>query len=97
MDYKEEINYGVLSDVSRNLNCNLFDDCAGSTISRRTTRGFKEAFGLDDETITDENAEHIVHAAMLGTAACFASKKEAGIIGGILMLAGLIFFYQNGD
>lgn len=95
MNKNSEIDYGVLSDVSKELNCNLFGDCRGSTISRRTTKGFKKAFNLDDETISDQNAEHIVHVAMIGTAACFASKNEKATIGGILMLAGLIYFYQN--
>lgn len=91
-----EINYGILSDVSRNLNCELFDDCGGSTISRRTTKGFKKAFGLDDNSISDQNAEHIIHAAMIGTLSCFTAKNERSTLGGILMLAGLVYFYQKG-
>lgn len=77
------------------MNCDLFGDCRGSTISRRTTKGFKKAFNLEDEIISDQNAEHIVHAAMIGTIACFNSKNENATIGGALMLAGLVFFYQN--
>lgn len=91
----KEINYGALSDLSRGANCNLFADCSGSTISRRTTRGFKKAFNLDDKDISDQNAEHLVHAAMLGTAACLASKETT--LGGLLLAAGLIYFYQEGN
>lgn len=97
MKNNDEIDYGFLSDVSKDLNCNLLGDCAGSTISRRTTRGFKKSFGLDNNTITDQNAEHIIHAAMLGVVTCFSSRTEKATIGGILMLAGLIYFYQKGD
>jgi len=92
---KKEIDYGILTDVSKELNCTLFDDCSGSTISRRTTKGFKKVFNLDDDDISDQNAEHIVHAAMLGTAACFTSKKENTTIGGLLLLAGLVFLYHK--
>ena len=91
-----EIDYGVLSDVSKDLNCNVFGDCGGSTISRRTTKGFKKAFNMSNENISDQDAEHIIHAAMVGTAACLTSKNEKTTFGGFLMLAGLIFFYQNG-
>ena len=96
MNSNNEVDYGILSDISKELNCNLLGDCSGSSISRRTTKGFKRAFNLD-ETISDQNAEHVVHAAMLGTAACFASKNENAKIGGLLMLAGLVLFYQNGN
>lgn len=94
---RKEMDYGVLSDVSRDLNC-VVGDCRGITISRRTTKGFKRAFNLDDSQLSDENAEHIIHAAMVGTVACFSSKeaKKNGSIAGVLMLASLIFFYQKG-
>lgn len=95
MDNNYEIDYGILSDVSKGINCNLFGDCSGSTISRRTTKGFKKAFSLDDTNISDQNAEHIVHAAMIGTAACLTAKKETRTLGGFLLLASLVFFYQN--
>jgi len=95
MKIKKEIDYGVLSDVSKELNCNLFGDCSGSTISRRTTKGFKKTFKLDDNDISDQNAEHIVHAAMVGTATCLMSKNKNTAIGGVLLLAGLIFLYHN--
>ncbi|MEM6260901.1 MAG: hypothetical protein AAGI38_00225 [Bacteroidota bacterium] len=90
-----EINYGVLSHVSRELNCNVLGDCSGSTISRRTTKGFKRAFNLTDHTISDQNAEHIVHAAMLGTVVCLFSKNKGAIVIGILLLLALIFFYKR--
>ena len=96
MSKNKEIDYGILSDVSRNANCNILGDCEGSTISRRTTRGFKKAFNLQDADISDQNAEHIVHLAMVGTAACVTSKKDDDKIGGLLLLASLAYFYQKG-
>jgi len=95
MKNKNEIDYGVLSDVSKELNCNLFGDCTGSTISRRTTKGFKNVFNLDDNDISDQNAEHIVHGAMIGTIACLTSKKENSTLSGLLLLAGLAYLYHN--
>ena len=95
MKKNKEIDYGILSDVSKELNCNLFFDCSGSTISRRTTKGFKNVFNLDDNDISDQNAEHIVHGVMIGSAVCLASKKENSTIIGLLLLASLVFLYHN--
>ncbi len=92
----KEINYGILSDVSKGLNCNLLGDCSGSTISRRTTKGFKKSFDLSDNDISDQNAEHIVHAAMIGTVACLTSKNESQNILGLFLFAGLTYFYSEG-
>lgn len=95
MNKKSEIDYGVLTDVSKAANCNLFGDCSGSTISRRTTRGFKKAFNLSDDVISDQNAEHIIHGVMGATVACLASKSDEGKVGGLLLLAGLAYCYHN--
>ncbi len=94
---RKEIDYGVLSEVSRDLNCNLIGDCSGTTISRRTTKGFKKAFNLDDRQISDQDAEHIVHIAMVGMATCFVSRNNNAPIAGFLLLASLFIFYQNGE
>jgi hypothetical protein len=95
MKNENEIDYGILNTVSKELNCNLFGDCSGSTISRRTTKGFKNVFNLDDNDISDQNTEHVVHAAMVGTVACLSSRKEGTTLGGILLLAGLTYLYHN--
>jgi len=92
---QKEIDYGVLSDISKGLNCNLFGDCSGATISRRTTKGFKKSFNFTDKDISDQNAEHIVHGAMIGALVCLTSKDEDAKFGGILLLLALAFFYQN--
>ena len=95
MKNKNEIDYGVLSDVSKEINCNFFGDCTGSTISRRTTKGFKKVFNLNDNDISDQSAEHIVHGVMIGTVACLTSKKENSTLGGLLLLASLAYLYHN--
>lgn len=91
----KEIDYGVLGDISKGINCSIFGDCSGSTISRRTTKGFKKTFNLSDMNISDQGAEHIVHGLMIGTVASFASNKKNSTLTGLLLLAGLTFMYHN--
>jgi hypothetical protein len=87
------INYGVLTDMSKSLN-GLLGDKSGRTVSRRTTQGFKKAFNLDK--IDDEDAEDIVHAAMISTGLLLVSKNDNLKIFGALLLAGLFACYHNG-
>lgn len=95
MSKTKEIDYGILSDISKGANCNLFGDCSGATISRRTTKGFKNTLNLTDRDISDQNAEHIVHAAMIGTAACLFSESSNKRTIGAFLLLGLFICYQN--
>ncbi len=95
----KEIDYGILSDISRELNCNLLGDCSGSTISRRTTKGFKKSLNLTNDDISDQNAEHIVHALMIAFVGALVygfrkNKNEALIVSLVLFLA-LRFSYKN--
>lgn len=90
-----EINYGVLSIVSKKLNCVLFGDCSGSTISRRTTKGFKKALGCNDRNITDQDAEHLVHGLMICAVVCLTSKRKEKFLLGLFILVGLIYWYHK--
>lgn len=91
----EEINYGILSDVSKTINYGL-GDRSGRTVSRRTTQGFKRAFNINDSQLSDQNAEHIIHGAMVGTAVLLKSKKNANVATGLLTLACLFALYHAG-
>ncbi len=85
--------YGVLTDLSKSLNM-LFGDGSGRTVSRRTVHGFKRAFNIND--LSDENAEHIIHSAMISTGLLLTSKKSNFNLLGLLLLIGLVACYQNG-
>lgn len=89
-----EINYGALTEVSRELN-KILGDKSGKTISRRTTHGFKKLFKLTDMDISDENAEHIVHGIMIAT--IIALNNKGTRVTGMLMLVGLFLFYHAGE
>ncbi|MFI0428894.1 hypothetical protein [Mariniflexile sp. HMF6888] len=60
-----------------------------------TLQSMRCEFGLDDNSFSDQNTEHIIHAAMLGILFCFTAKTERSTLGGILMLAGMVYFYQK--
>lgn len=85
--------YGVLTDMSKSLN-ELFGDSSGRTVSRRTTHGFKQAFNIKE--LSDDNAEHIVHGAMISSGLLLTSKNNNSKIFGLLLLAGLVACYQIG-
>lgn len=99
MKKAKEIDYGILGDISKEANCTLFGDCSGSTISRRTTKGFKRSFGLNDENISDQNAEHIVHGIMIISFITFTysivRKSGKALIWSLLLLLVIIFWYQT--
>ncbi len=86
-------NYGILTDMSKSLNV-LLGDSSGRTVSRRTTHGFMKAFDIRD--MRDNNAEHIVHGAMISSGVLLTSKNKNLKIFGLLLLAGLIALYQIG-
>jgi hypothetical protein len=86
-------NYGVLTEMSKSLN-ELLGDNSGRSVSRRTTQGFKKAF--DIKNIDDEDAEDIVHTAMISTGLLLASKNDNSKVFGALLLAGLIACYHIG-
>lgn len=99
MNKTQEIDYGIWSDISKGANCNLFGDCSGSTISRRTTKGFKKSLNLNDSNISDQHAEHIVHGFMIIVLLSFIGssiyKSGKVLVLGLILLLLLIVCYQN--
>ena len=85
-----ELNYGLLSTVSQNVNCKLFNDCSGLTISRRATQGFMQ---LTRIPLCPQYVEHIIHGAMFTTFWAFRKDKSAL---GLTLLLALIASYQLG-
>jgi hypothetical protein len=41
-----------------------------------TLQSMRCEFGLGDNSFSDQNAEHIIHAAMLGILSCFTAKQK---------------------
>ncbi len=82
--------YGILTKISRDINCGAFGDCSGSTISRRTTKGLKKITGL---TMPDQKAEVIVHAAMIGVLATYKKNRPLSF----LLLLMLFLSYHAVD
>lgn len=90
----KEINYGKWGVLSELINCNLLGDCSGSTISRRTTKGFKKAFNLN---MSDQMAEHIIHGLMVFVFYTLVLKQEKQIGLGLVLLFTLAIFYSIGE
>ena len=90
---KVEQSYGVLTDISRNLNA-AFGDTTGRTISRRTAHGLKRSLNLHH--IDNDSAELIVHSGLVATGALLKSKSETSQGIGILLGAALWGLYQEG-
>lgn len=91
----QKVNYGIWTEVSKEINASLGDK-SGRTVSRRTTHGFKNALNLSNNEITDENAEHLMHCAMISSAALLVNKNNGAKIAGLIILAGLVGLYQAG-
>lgn len=90
---KKETNYGVLTDVSKGWNI-ILGDKSGRTVSRRTAHGFKNAFKL--QNMEDDDAELIVHGAMVASGALISAKSDGAKAAGLLLLLGLFACYQEG-
>jgi len=90
---KKTINYGVLTDVSKDLN-QFFGDNSGRTVSTRTAHGFKNFFNA--KSIDDEAAEFIVHSGMIAATTLLNSKKETEKSNGLMLSLALFLFYQAG-
>ena len=88
-------NYGIWTEMSKEVN-KAFGDNSGRTVSRRTTHGFKKTLKLSDHNISDENAEHIVHGAMISSAVLLANKNKGAKITGLVIFVGLIGLYHAG-
>lgn len=86
-------NYGVLTDVSKGIN-EAFGDKSGRTVSRRTAHGFKRSFKKSN--MHDDDAEFIVHGAMVTSGALLKSKSSGAQAAGLLLLFGLFACYQDG-
>jgi hypothetical protein len=99
MNKTKEIDYGIWGDISRDANCHLLGDCSGSTISRRTTKGFKNSLNLSTNNISDQNAEHIVHGFMIIAVFSLIGSsihKSGKVLGlGLILLLLLFVWYQN--
>lgn len=85
--------YGVLTDISKDLNA-AFGDNSGRSISRRTAHGFKK--GLSLHNVDDDSAEFIVHTGMVVSGILLKSKEDTSQGIGILVGAALLGFYLNG-
>lgn len=92
-DKKVTTNYGVLTDVSKNLN-QFFGDSTGRTVSTRTAHGFKNFFNA--KSMDDDAAEFIVHGGMVAATRLLNSKKEADRSNGFMLSMALFVFYQAG-
>lgn len=90
---KKETNYGILTDASKGWNLILGDE-SGRTVSRRTAHGFKSAFKLKE--MEDDDAELIVHSAMVASGALLSTKNDGAKAAGLLLLLGLFACYQEG-
>lgn len=85
-------NSGIWAALSRGLNCKVFGDCSERTVSQRTAIGFKRLLGL---SMSDQNAVHIVHVAMLGSAYLIFNKEKQSV-GGVGLVLLLTVAYQIG-
>jgi hypothetical protein len=90
---KKLTNYGVLTDASKGWNM-ILGDKSGRTVSRRTTHGFQRSFNL--QSMDENDAEVIVHGAMLASGALLRSKNDGAKAAGLLLLFGLFACYQSG-
>ncbi len=86
-------NYGVLSTASKSANYFLGDK-TDISVSLRTAHGFKKTFNLTE--MHDDVAEDIVHGGMVALGLLLFSKNNIGKASGLLLIAALIGFYQNG-
>ena len=89
----KKTDYGAFSEASRSLNAFLGDQ-TGRTVSRRTTHGFISSFDLD---MSENNAEHVVHGAMVASITLLSSKSTGSKIAGGLLALGLAALYQEGQ
>lgn len=90
---KVTTNYGILTDVSKDLN-QFFGDNSGRTVSSRTAHGFKNFFNA--KSMDDEAAEFIVHGSMVAATTLLNSKKETEKSNGLMLSLALFLFYQAG-
>jgi hypothetical protein len=86
-------NYGILTDISKDLNQYLGDN-SGRTVSMRAAHGFKNFFNA--KSMDDESAEFIVHGGMIAAGKLLNSKKETDRSNGLLLSIALLVFYQAG-
>ena len=86
-------NYGVLTDVSKDMN-QFFGDNSGRTVSLRTAHGFKNFFNA--KSMDDDAAEFIVHGGMVAATKLLNSKKETDRSKGFMLSMALFVFYQAG-
>lgn len=93
MKTKEIDNYGILTEISKELN-KAVGDHSGRTLSRRTAHGLRKSFDL--RNVSDEEAEAIAHTAMIASGICLSSKDSETKLFGSLLTIALVVLYQNG-
>lgn len=86
-------NFGILTDISKELN-QIFGDQSGRTVSMRTTHGFKNAFNL--HAMHDNDAEDLVHGLMVLTPILLKHESDTANAIGVILLSGLVGCYLNG-
>jgi hypothetical protein len=90
---KKETNYGVFTDISKDINLSLGDK-TGRTVSRRTAHGLKNL--TKSQRMDDDMAEFIVHMGMLLALVIFLSNSKSKSSSGLLLLLLLFVCYQSG-
>ena len=93
MKSQNRLNYGALTDFSKALN-DMVGDKTGRTVSHRTASGLKKIFKVEE--MSNDDAEHIVHAGMAAAGILVSSKDENLMATGALLGLGLFICYQEG-
>jgi 3-methyladenine DNA glycosylase Tag len=92
-ELKSNTTYPAVTELSKAIN-ELLGDRTGRTVSMRTAQGLKRTFGATE--MHEDTAEDIVHVGMVASAALLNSKNDAAKAGGVLLLLGLAWMYQEG-
>lgn len=80
------------SEISRNANCQIFGDCSGRTISRRTGLGLRKGLQLD---VSPKVATDIAHVGMGLVFFLLRSDLPKNRTLGRLLTGGLVLSYLN--
>ena len=84
----------VLSILSQAANCNLFNDCSGDSISRRTARGLTRQLGHPSNAVSANIRP--IHGLMLASYLLVRSENKNSKIAGAEVIASLIGLYHKG-
>ena len=86
-----QYDYGVLNDLSRSFNAAL-GDRTGRTTTQRTQDGM---YNLTKGRVDPTGGE--MHALMIGSAACLASRNKALTVVGLIGLAAVVASWLAGE